>query len=119
MTASKIVQFIQDVDAGNQQPKLKSEPVPANNDQEVKSIVGSTLQQELFKPDRDVLLDVYAPWCGHCKKLDPEYTKLAKKIQKEQLTDLLSVLKIDGTTNDSPVDTLDWTGFPTIYFAKA
>ena len=25
--------------------------------------------QEVFTPDKDVLLEVYAPWCGHCKLL--------------------------------------------------
>merc|ERR1719261_1805196 len=27
--------------------------------------------------------------------------------------------KMDGTTNDSPVDSISWSGFPTIYYVKA
>merc|ERR1712014_279523 len=48
-----------------------------------------------------------------------EYVKLAKKIKKEELTDLLMVAKIDGTTNDSPVDSIEWSGFPSIFYVKA
>merc|ERR1719160_1813900 len=119
MSESAISRFIEDVDAGRAMPKLKSEPMPGSNDEPVRVVVGSTLQNEVFTPNKDVLLEVYAPWCGHCKKLDPEYVKLAKKIKKEELTDLLSVAKIDGTTNDSPVDSIEWSGFPTIFFVKA
>merc|ERR1719296_174231 len=119
MSEIKITQFIQDVDGGRALPKLKSEPMPKQNTGEVKQIVGLNLKQEVFTEDKDFLLQVSAPWCGHCKKLDPEWTKLAKKIVKEELTDLLAVGKIDGTANDSPVDTMDWTGFPTIYMVKA
>merc|ERR1712185_661867 len=122
MTEQAISRFIEDVDAGRVEPMLKSEPVPetiGSNDEPVRVVVGSTLKAEVFTSDKDVMLEVYAPWCGHCKKLEPEYVKLAKKIKKEELTDLLSVAKIDGTANDSPIDSVDWTGFPTLYFAKA
>jgi thiol-disulfide isomerase/thioredoxin len=37
-------------------------------------LVGCVLQ--------DVLLEVYAPWCGHCKALEPVYKKLAKRFAK-------------------------------------
>jgi len=119
MTEQAISQFIEDVDAGRVEPKLKSEPVPASSDEPVRIVVGSTLKSDIFTADKDVMLEVYAPWCGHCKKLEPEYVKLAKKIKKEELTDLLMVAKIDGTTNDSPVDNLEWSGFPSIFFVKA
>lgn len=117
--AAKISSFIEDIDAGKVAPKLKSEPVPEVNDDPVRVVVGSTFEKEVFSPEKDILLEVYAPWCGHCKKLDPEYTKLAKKIKKEELSDLIGIAKIDGTANDSPVDTIDWSGFPTIYYVKA
>jgi len=119
MTAATIYQFIQDVEAGKVSPTLKTEPPPEANDDVVRTLVGSTLQEEVFTPDKDVMVEVYAPWCGHCKKLDPEYIKLAKKIKKEELTDLLTIAKIDGTANDSPTEAMEWTGFPTIYYVKA
>jgi len=119
MTVPKISAFIDEVDAGRVEPRLKSEPVPSPSDEPVKIVVGSTMEQDLFTPDKDVLLEVYAPWCGHCKKLEPEYIKLAKKVKKEELTDLLTIAKLDGTANDSPIDSIDWSGFPTIIFVKA
>merc|ERR1711972_632952 len=109
-----------DVEAGKIEATLKSEPVPDEPQEDpVKIVVGKNLEKLVFTEDKDVLLEIYAPWCGHCKKLDPEYLKVGKKVQKEGFEDILTIAKMDGTANDSPVDSLTWSGFPTIYYIKA
>merc|ERR1719478_1956085 len=119
MTAEPFLEYMKKVESGEITPNLKSEPVPESNDEPVKVIVGKNLEEECFHAEKDVLLEVYAPWCGHCKKLEPEYIKVGKKVQKEGFEDILTIAKMDGTLNDSPVDSLSWSGFPTIYYVKA
>jgi protein disulfide-isomerase/protein disulfide-isomerase A1 len=119
LTKDAILAYVKDVDAGNVKAHLKSEEIPASNDEPVKVIVGKTIETEVFTADKDVLLEIYAPWCGHCKKLDPEYTKVGKKVIKEGLSEMITIAKMDGTQNDSPVESISWTGFPTMYYIKA
>jgi len=120
MSKEALMEYIEKVKKGEIQPHLKSEEIPAEPQEDpVKVIVGKTLEAKVFNSEQDVMLEVYAPWCGHCKKLEPEYTKVAKKIIKEGFEEIIMLGKMDGTQNDSPVDSLSWSGFPTIYYVKA
>jgi len=60
-----------------------------------------------------VMLFIYAPWCGHCKKLHPTYEKLAKDLAKRN--DII-LTKMDGTANE--VEGISIQGFPTLKFYK-
>jgi len=120
MTAEDISAYVAKVDSGEIEPHLKSEEVPEEPQADaVKVVVGKNLEEQVFQADKDVVLEVYAPWCGHCKALEPEYTKFAEKIRDSGLDDMVMVAKLDGTLNDSPVDSIEWQGFPSLFYTKA
>jgi protein disulfide isomerase len=77
--------------------------------------VGSTFDSVVFDQTKDVLIEFYAPWCGHCKNLEPKYKELAKKYMKYPN---LIVAKFDATANDAPPE-FEIKGFPTIFFVAA
>ena len=95
---------------------IKSAAVPAANDEQTATVVGSTFNEIVMDESKDVLIEFYAPWCGHCKKLAPVYEKLAAKTAGNPY---LVVAKMDATENDIPDSSFDVTGFPTIYFKPA
>ncbi|XP_048338014.1 protein disulfide-isomerase A3 [Sphaerodactylus townsendi] len=107
--------FLQDYFDGNLKRYLKSEPIPENNDGPVKVVVAENFDELVNDGSKDVLVEFYAPWCGHCKNLEPKYKELAEKLSKDPN---VVIAKMDATANDVP-SPYEVRGFPTIYFAPA
>jgi len=114
LVASNLVTFARDYESGKLRPHLKSESVPESQPGPVFTLVGSTFESIVKSPSKDVLVEFYAPWCGHCKKLEPIYREVAKKLEGVRS---IVIAKIDSTAND--VEGVDVEGFPTIKFWRA
>lgn len=73
--------FANDVLEGTLEPYLKSEPIPENNEEPVKVAVAKNFDEIVVNNGKDTLIEFYAPWCGHCKKLAPTYDELGEKVR--------------------------------------
>lgn len=114
ITLEKIKAFGEDFLEDKLKPFYKSDPVPETNDGDVKIVVGDNFDEIVLDESKDVLLEIYAPWCGHCQSLEPTYNKLAKHLRG---VNSLVIAKMDGTTNEHPRAKSD--GFPTLLFFPA
>jgi len=104
-----ILAFIQEFKDGKVQPHLKSAAVIDGWDKEpVKQIVASQWESVVKDTTKHVLVEIYAPWCGHCQKLEPKYNKAAAHL--EGTYDDVLLVKMDGTTNE--VEDVEVQGFP-------
>ena len=79
----------------------------------------SNLSPDAFKAEIDsqdlILVKFYAPWCGHCKRLAPEYEEAAKKLAAEDPA--VPLAKVDCTNESGGKDICgqyEVQGYPTV-----
>jgi len=112
ITEKDIGSFVQDFVDGKIEPSIKSEPLPEKQDGPVHVIVAHNYGEIVMNDEKDVLVEFYAPWCGHCKALAPKYEELASMyFSSPEFSKLVTVAKVDATANDVPEEI---QGFPTI-----
>lgn len=117
-TEQTLLKFVTDYEAGRLRTWLRSEPEPS--DEDIKAggaaipIVGLNFYESAHDATKDVLVNFFAPWCGHCRKMEPLYLTLARKLKHVKT---LRILKLDATRNEA--EGMQIQGFPTIMLFKA
>ena len=78
-------------------------------------VVGENFEAIVNDPTKDVLIEFYAPWCGHCKSLEPKYKELGEKLAG--VKDIV-IAKMDATANDvpPPYEVSGWVAFFKLVF---
>eukprot|EP01031_Cornospumella_fuschlensis_P037956 gene37956-46113_t len=59
---------------------------------QVVQVGANDFDKEVLKFPGVVIVEFYAPWCGHCKNLAPEYEKAAKLLHG-----VVKVVAVDAT----------------------
>ncbi|KAK9762538.1 protein disulfide-isomerase precursor [Basidiobolus ranarum] len=118
ITNANIGEFVKSFLAGDIEASIKSEPIPEKNDAPVKVVVADEFEKIVYDQEKDVLVEFYAPWCGHCKNLAPIYEKIGAAYSEHK--DKIVIAKMDATANDLPANAeFQIQGFPTIKLFKA
>jgi protein disulfide-isomerase A1 len=79
--------------------------------EDVLTLTADNFSEAVKKHDK-LIVEFYAPWCGHCKKLEPEWEAAAGKLKDEGIT----LAKVDAAddANKPLAEKFEVQGFPTI-----
>ena len=95
--------------------QLKVQEVPEGNG--VPIDITDNFNQLVVDSHEDVIVMFYAPWCGWCKKMLPDFDRLASHFKDH--SSKLKIMKMDATAHQVQHENVKIYGFPLVHYFKA
>lgn len=112
-TAADIAEWLKNPQA----PQPQAPEIPWADEENVVYHLTDEDFDKFIKDHSSVLVMFHAPWCGHCKKMKPEYEKAAEFLHAG--SDSPGVLAaVDATVNKALAERYHISGFPTVKYFK-
>jgi len=73
---------------------------------------------ELVKATEISIVEFYAPWCGYCKKLTPQYIAAAEQLAASEYASRAALIAVDATVHEKLAAEYEIQGFPTLIIFK-
>ena len=83
-------------------------------DGKVLVLTKANYDEEIKKNEAGILVEFYAPWCGHCKQLEPEYNKQQEQLKEAKVT--IPLQKVDATVESELQSKNGVQGYPTLKY---
>uniref|UniRef100_A0A2P2L7N7 protein disulfide-isomerase n=1 Tax=Rhizophora mucronata TaxID=61149 RepID=A0A2P2L7N7_RHIMU len=104
-TAESLVEFVNNEGGTN----VKLAAIQSN----VVVLTDDSFNAVVLDETKDVLVEFYAPWCGHCKNLAPTYEKVATAFKLEE--DVV-IANLDADKYKDLAEKYGVSGYPTLKF---
>jgi thiol-disulfide isomerase/thioredoxin len=114
-SAADVVAFVDSYGKKELKPFFRSLPAPDPIPNGRLFEVVADTWGEVQAKDKDLFVNCFAPWCGHCQHLKPTWQELQRTTK---YVPSLHVLFFDATQNDIPAG-ITVQGFPTMLFFPA
>eukprot|EP01084_Bolivina_argentea_P133469 235552_1 len=85
----------------------------AQSEERVVTLDSQQTFEDFVKNEKHTIIEFYAPWCGHCKQLAPQFEEAATTLHPK-----IKLAKVDCTTDENKdvCSKFGVRGYPTIKF---